>query len=145
MLEDKWLHFLTFVKRKKRWVKYCSVSLFRSVNSVLNNNFTCIWKMAAGKASRKMNVHGGKNCLFVCGCRDNAIHPLLHTHFHAFPYLTRAKIFHLPARSDCCVSFLRSFTLSELCLRHVAVNSALAVYCKKKTSQPSEERISDKG
>lgn len=87
----------------------------------------------------------GKNCLFVCGCRDNAIQPWLHTHFHAFPYLTRAKIFHLPARSDCCVSFLRSFTLSELCLRHVAVNSALAVRCKKKMPQPSEERHGDKG
>lgn len=44
---------------------------------------------------------------------------LLHTYFHVFTYLTWAKIFHLPALSDCCVfSFLHSFTF-RWC--HIAV------------------------
>lgn len=97
------------------------ILFFHGLNNVLNSNFTWIWKMAVDKVSRKMNVHREKLCLSVCGCRDNAIQ---NPTAYIFPCI---YIFNMSQNiSFTCMQwllwfFLRSFTLSELCLCHIAV------------------------
>lgn len=77
--------------------------------------------MATDKASRKMNVHRGQLCLCVfVDTETMQFKTLLHTYFHIFPYLTCAKIFHLPACSD-CYGFSFSVFLHTVWICHIAV------------------------